>query len=378
VALQAQGARGQHPSAKPHAAAAALTTSAAARDAALALRSAAALHSSRQVVPGEVLAAAYQQGVNDQQLKLQQQQQQQLLKRSTAAGDDAWDVERAAAAAAALHPGVSQRTRQCSLLLDLLRAALDYLGLLNSSSSSSSSGNTGHNNLTVHGHWIDVAVQVPLPAPNSGGAAAAGASAAAATSAAASVQAVSNGGGLPCVVLALLLLGPADLSAGPLPAGGWAVHDSGSGSGPSAKAISTEGLLPAAALTQLAEQLAVSAGAHVRGARSGSSAGHPARRLLAHASGSARRNVALLRSDVPQSALVPFHELLLAHAEDAHGGDVSAAAAETAAAAAADNAGRQRFRPGPATLAYVADLVATHCPWWDGSAALAAAAERCC
>jgi hypothetical protein len=94
--------------------------------------------------------------------------------------------------------------------------------------------------------------------------------------------------------LVLQLLGPADLSNGPDPVGGWSSSSSSSSS-------SYE-----AAVDQLVQQLSSSCGCLAQGS---SQLGHPKRSLMAYATGSAKRQLALLKGAGWRVAVVPFHEL---------------------------------------------------------------------
>jgi hypothetical protein len=96
--------------------------------------------------------------------------------------------------------------------------------------------------------------------------------------------------------LVLQLLGPADLANGPEPPGGWSSSSSSGGSS------SCE-----AAVDQLVQQLSSSScGCFAHGS---SQLGHPKRSLMAYATGSAKRQLALLKGAGWRVAVVPFHEL---------------------------------------------------------------------
>jgi hypothetical protein len=94
--------------------------------------------------------------------------------------------------------------------------------------------------------------------------------------------------------LVLQLLGPGDLTNGPEPAGGWSSSSSSSSSS------SQE------AVDQLVQQLSSSCGCFAQGS---SQLGHPKRSLMAYATGSAKRQLALLKGAGWRVAVVPFHEL---------------------------------------------------------------------
>jgi hypothetical protein len=94
--------------------------------------------------------------------------------------------------------------------------------------------------------------------------------------------------------LVLHLLGPADLANGPEPAGGWSCSSS---------SISSN---YEAAVEQLAQQLGSSCGCFLQGS---SALGHAKRSLMAYATGSGKRHLALLKSAGWRVAVVPFHEL---------------------------------------------------------------------
>ncbi|WIA21730.1 hypothetical protein OEZ85_000895 [Tetradesmus obliquus] len=110
--------------------------------------------------------------------------------------------------------------------------------------------------------------------------------------------------------LVLQLLGPGDLANGPEAPGGWSSSSSSSSSG------SHE-----AAVNQLAQQLSRSSGCFLQGT---SALGHAKRSLMAFATGSAKRQLALLKGAGWRVAVVPFHELHVTSAQQQEVGHVAA------------------------------------------------------